>query len=212
MGTKLRSKKGAEPPPIFGPFLLWTNGWMQQDATWHGGRTQPKRLCLTWEPSPPFPKRDGVPNFRSMSIVAKRLHGSRCHIRIGRPWLTRHCFRWAPSSPPLKGHAPQFSANVRCGQMARWTKMPPRMELARPRPRRLCVRTTPRKGHTHPTQFLVLVYCGQTAGWMKLILGTEVGLSPGDFVLDRDPVSLPKRGQSPQIFGPCFFVAKWPDG
>jgi len=24
--------------PIFGPFLLWPNGWMHQDATWYGGR------------------------------------------------------------------------------------------------------------------------------------------------------------------------------
>jgi len=29
-------QKGAEPPlPIFGPFLLWPNGWMHQDATWY---------------------------------------------------------------------------------------------------------------------------------------------------------------------------------
>jgi len=35
-------RKGAEPPPIFGPFLLWTNGWMHQDATWYGGRPQPR--------------------------------------------------------------------------------------------------------------------------------------------------------------------------
>jgi len=25
-------------PPIFGPFLLWPNGWMHQDATWYRGR------------------------------------------------------------------------------------------------------------------------------------------------------------------------------
>jgi len=25
--------KGAEPP-IFGPYLLWPNGWMDQDSTW----------------------------------------------------------------------------------------------------------------------------------------------------------------------------------
>jgi len=30
-------KKGAEPP-IFGPYLLWPNGCMDQDATWYGGR------------------------------------------------------------------------------------------------------------------------------------------------------------------------------
>jgi len=29
-----------------------------------------------------------------------------------------------PAPPPLKGHSPQFSANVRCGQTAGWTKMP----------------------------------------------------------------------------------------
>ena len=29
------SPKGAQlPPQIFGPFLLWPNSWMHQDATW----------------------------------------------------------------------------------------------------------------------------------------------------------------------------------
>jgi len=27
-------KKGT-PHPIFGPCLLWPNGWMDQDATWY---------------------------------------------------------------------------------------------------------------------------------------------------------------------------------
>ena len=35
------------------------------------------------------------------------------------------------------------------------------------------------------------------AGWMKLVLDTEVGLSPGDFVLDGDPVPFPKKGAEP---------------
>ena len=30
-------KKGAEPP-IFGPSLLWPNGWIYQDDTRYGGR------------------------------------------------------------------------------------------------------------------------------------------------------------------------------
>jgi len=25
-------------PPIFGPYLLWPNGWIDQDATWYEGR------------------------------------------------------------------------------------------------------------------------------------------------------------------------------
>ena len=29
-----------------------------------------------------------------------------------------------PAPPPLKGHSPQYSANVRCGQMAGWMKTP----------------------------------------------------------------------------------------
>jgi len=46
--------KGAEPPvPIFGPFLLWPNGWMHQDATWYGGRPQRRGLCVRWGPSLP---------------------------------------------------------------------------------------------------------------------------------------------------------------
>jgi len=32
-GTQLPSPKGAQPP-IFGPYLLWPSGWMDQDATW----------------------------------------------------------------------------------------------------------------------------------------------------------------------------------
>ena len=46
-------QKGAEPP-IFGPFLLWPNGRMDQDATWYGGRPQRRGICIRWRPSPLF--------------------------------------------------------------------------------------------------------------------------------------------------------------
>jgi len=48
----------------------------------------------------------------------------------------------------------------------------------------------PKNGGTAP-QCLAYVYCGQTAGWIKMPLGTEVGLGPGDVVLDGDPVPPP---------------------
>jgi len=32
--------------------LLWPNGLMHQNATWYGGRPQPRRLCVTCGPSP----------------------------------------------------------------------------------------------------------------------------------------------------------------
>jgi len=39
--------------------------------------------------------------------------------QAGRPWPWPHCVRWAPSSPPQRCTAsPQFSAHIRCGQMA----------------------------------------------------------------------------------------------
>ena len=42
-------------------------------------------------------------------------------------------------------------------------------------------------------------------------LGMEVGLSPGDFVLDGDPAPLPKKGQSPQFLAHvyCGQMAAW---
>ena len=39
--------KGAQPP-IFGPCLLWPNGGMDQDGTWHGGDS-----VLDGDPNPP---------------------------------------------------------------------------------------------------------------------------------------------------------------
>jgi len=42
-----------------------------------------------------------------------------------------------------------------------------------------------KKGTPTPTQFLAHVYCGQTAEQIKMPLGTEVNLGPGDVVLDR---------------------------
>ena len=72
--------KGAGAP-IFGPYLLRPNGCRDQDATWYGGRTQPRRLYVRWEPSPSTKRgRSLLPNFRIISIVAKRLDESRCHL------------------------------------------------------------------------------------------------------------------------------------
>ena len=75
-------KKGGGTPQIFGPCLFWPSGWMDQDATLHEGRSQPRRLSVRWGPSPHSPKRgpSTLPIFRPISIVAKRLHASKCHL------------------------------------------------------------------------------------------------------------------------------------
>ena len=42
----------------------------------------------------------------------------------------------------------------------------------------------------------------------KTTLGMEVGISPGDFVLDGDPAPVPKKRVEPPIFGPCLLRPK----
>jgi len=60
----------------------------------------------------PPQKKNGssAPNFRPMSIVAKRLDGSRCHL-AGASWRRPrpHCVRWGPSAPPPHKGAQQPS-------------------------------------------------------------------------------------------------------
>jgi len=51
-GDSVPSPKGAQPP-IFGPCLLWPNGWMDEDTIWYGGRPRPRRHCVKWGFSSP---------------------------------------------------------------------------------------------------------------------------------------------------------------
>jgi len=64
-GDPASPKKGADPPQNkinFGPCLLWPNGWMDQNGTWHGGRPQPRRLCVRWGASTPPQKGVRAPS------------------------------------------------------------------------------------------------------------------------------------------------------
>ena len=103
-----------------------------------------------------------------------------------------------PAAPPPNGHSPPIFGphllrpNGCMDQDVTWYG-------ARPQPRDFELDGDP----------IPHVYCGQTAGWMKLVLGMEVGLSPGDFVLDGNPVPFHKRGWSPlPNFRPISIVAK----
>ena len=79
----------------------------------------------------------------------------------------------------------------------------------RPQLRRHCARLghsffSSKRGRSPLPQFSAHVHCGQTPGCIKMPLGVEVGLSPGDCVR-WGPSPSPKRGQSPSpIFGPCL--------
>ena len=53
-------QKWGQSVPIFGPSLLWPNVWMHRDATWYGGRPQPRGLVLDGDPAPPSQKGGGA--------------------------------------------------------------------------------------------------------------------------------------------------------
>jgi len=114
--------------------------------------------------------------------------------------------RWGLSSPSQKGHSPQFSAHVSCGQTAGWIKMPLGVEVGLSPGHNVLDGDPPSQRGTAP-QFLVHVYCGQTAGWIKMPLGTEVDLGPGHIVLHGGQLC-PPRKQSPS-FRQMSIVAKW---
>ena len=76
-GDPVPPKKGCTAPPILAYAL--SKGCVDQDATWYGGRPWPNSHCVTWGPSP-LNRGTAAPNFRPMSVVTKRLAGSRCHL------------------------------------------------------------------------------------------------------------------------------------
>jgi len=105
--------KGAEPP-ISGPYLLWPNGWMDQDGTWYGGRPQPRLpsdVVLDGDLAPPI-KGARPPVFGPCLLWQNgwmeedsTLYGSKYQPRP-------LCVRWGPSSNTA---VPLFSAHVYCG-------------------------------------------------------------------------------------------------
>ena len=90
----------------------------------------PGHIVLDRDPAPPPQKKGAVnaPNFRPISVVAKWLDGSRCHL-VGRYSLSASDIVLDGSSPPQKGsRAPNFRPLSR-GQTAGWIKMPLGMEV-----------------------------------------------------------------------------------
>jgi len=89
--------KSGTAPPLFGPCLLWTNGWTDLDATWYGVRPRPWRHCVGWGPSSPQKRGHSSPNFSTdvycgqtvahrsncWALVSKRVSGwSRSNVEI----------------------------------------------------------------------------------------------------------------------------------
>jgi len=97
--------------PIFGPYLLRSNGCMDQDATWYGGRPRPRRLCVRWGPSPlPVRGRSPLPNFGPFLLCPSSWMHQDASWYGGRPQSRGLCVRWGSSlsHSPKGGVVPQF--------------------------------------------------------------------------------------------------------
>ena len=97
---------------------------MHQDATWYGGRPQPKGLCVRWGPSP-YRKGGVVPQFSAhvycgqTAAWIKMPFGLEVDLGPGDFVLDGY-----PAPLPKKGaEPPKFSAHVYCGQTAGWIKI-----------------------------------------------------------------------------------------
>jgi len=94
--------------PVCDVGVLWPNGWMDQDETWHRGRPRPRPHCARWGPSSPPQKWQTPPNFwdvccSQMAGWIKMLLGTEVDLDPG------HTVLDGAQQPPL------FSAHVYCG-------------------------------------------------------------------------------------------------
>jgi len=133
-----------------------------------------------------------------------------------RPRRCPQCARWRPSFlSPKRGHSPQFSTHVYCGQTAGWITMPLGMEVGLspchtvldedPAP------STQKRRHS-PSPIFGPCLLWPNGWWIKMPLGAKVGLGPGRIVLHGDPADpayppSPKRDTHPN-FRPMSIVAK----
>jgi len=63
--------------------ILWPYGWRDQDETWRARRPRSWPHCVRWGPAHPLKGHSPSPpyfHFRPISVAAKWLHGSRCHL------------------------------------------------------------------------------------------------------------------------------------
>jgi len=127
-----------------------------------------------------------------------------------RPRPKLHCVRWIPSSHlPKKGHSPEFSAHVFCGQTAGLIKMTLGMKVGLgpghtvldgdPAP--------PQKRAQPPPNFRLMSIV--TNGWMDQdATWYECRPQPKPHCVRRRPSSPSRRGHSsPPLFCPCLL---WP--
>jgi len=106
MGTQIPlSKKGTEAP-IFGPCLLWPNGWMDQMPLGMEVGLDPGHIVLDGYPAPP--KKGHSPHTFGPCLLWPSSWMDQDAIWYeGKPRPRPYCVTWG-SSFPHQGHSPNF--------------------------------------------------------------------------------------------------------
>jgi len=188
-----QQKGGGATSTIFGPFPLWRNGCMDQDATWFEGRHRSRRHCVKWGPS--FPPQNGgtapLPNFRhvycgqtavwiKMALGMEVDHGPRHIVLDGDSALL-----------PKKGTEPPFSAHFGRPFVKRFA---------------LCYRTV----GVCPVYNAGVLWPN---GWMDQDETRRAGrFWPRPHCVRWRPSSPFPKGAQPDNSWPIYVVAKWLDG
>ena len=108
-------KEGGAEPPVFGPHMLWPSVCMDQDATWYGGRPQPRGLCVRWDPAP-LPKKGQSPPFSAHVYCGQTAGRIKMPLGMEIGLGPGHIVLDGDPAPLPKNRAQsQFSAHVYCG-------------------------------------------------------------------------------------------------
>jgi len=114
--------------PVSDVGVLWPNGWMDQDETWHAGRPQPWPHYATWGPSSPQKRGLSAPIFGPCLLWPNGWIDKDATRYSGSPRPRRHCVTWGLSCPqngaqqPLRSFLPMslvsdwspISATAKC--------------------------------------------------------------------------------------------------
>ena len=97
-------KGGGSPSPIFGPYLLWPNGWMDQDGTWHGGG--PCSRPHSARRSSPPPKRWQSPQFSAHFYCRQTARCIKMSLHMAVGLSPGYFVLYGDAAPSPKGEEP----------------------------------------------------------------------------------------------------------
>ena len=128
--------------PVCDVRALWSNGWTDQDETWHAGRPRPWPHCFRWGSSSTSPKGAQPPIFGPYLLRPNGCMDQDVTWYGARPRPS--CVRWGPRSPLPKRVAEHPSVFGPCLLWPNgWIDEAGTSHGGRPQPRLLCVRWGP---------------------------------------------------------------------